>query len=204
LIGVHEFEAHGKLQRLLKIRNPWGKKGEWDGDWSDTSKLWTPQLDKLLDHTNANDGIFFIPIEDYLTHYNQTAISITESADCPISLANYKKDETAYYSFELTKDNPYMAITVCQQGDRLKRYRPKGGKDLFIPSPFSMILINTDTDEIIGESRETSHSNFFHSLLIHRPIIDKGRYVLVVDACWDPCVSLDPLYEDVLVRLYCN
>ena len=89
LIGVHEFEAHGKLQRLLKIRNPWGKRGEWVGDWSDSSKLWTPELDKLCDHTDANDGIFFIPIEDYLTHYNQTAISITESDTCPISLANY-------------------------------------------------------------------------------------------------------------------
>jgi hypothetical protein len=95
-----------------------------------------------------------------------------------------------------------MAITVCQQGDRLKHYRPKGGDDQFKPSPFSLILINTDTNDIIGESRENTMSNFFHSLLIHRPIIDKGNYVLVVDVCWDPCVALDPLYDDVLVRFY--
>lgn len=47
-------------------------------------------------------------------------------------------------------------------------------------------------------------SNFFHSLLINRPIIDRGNYVLVVDACWDPCVELDPKYDDVLVRVYCS
>ena len=47
-------------------------------------------------------------------------------------------------------------------------------------------------------------SNFFHSLLVHRPVIDAGKYVLIVDACWDPCVALNPLYDDVLVRITCK
>lgn len=28
---------------LLKLRNPWGRK-EWQGDWSEDSNLWTPEL----------------------------------------------------------------------------------------------------------------------------------------------------------------
>jgi len=47
-------------------------------------------------------------------------------------------------------------------------------------------------------------SNFFHSLLIHRPIIDAGNYMLVSDVCWDPCVAFDPMYDDVLVRISCK
>lgn len=31
---------NGKTERLVKIRNPWGKK-EWTGDWGDNSSKWT-------------------------------------------------------------------------------------------------------------------------------------------------------------------
>lgn len=39
-IKIIEHPQKGKV-KLLKIRNPWGKE-EWQGDWSDGSKLWTP------------------------------------------------------------------------------------------------------------------------------------------------------------------
>jgi len=29
--------------RLCVMRNPWGQ-GEWKGEWSDNSPLWTPEL----------------------------------------------------------------------------------------------------------------------------------------------------------------
>lgn len=81
------------------------------------------------------------------------------------------------------------------------KYRPRDGEDAFKPSPFSLILISDD-GEIVGSSRENTMSNFFHSLLIHRPIIDAGKYTLVVDVCWDACTGLDPGYDDVLVRIF--
>ena len=41
LISIHEFQHKGREVKLLKLRNPWGH-GEWQGDWSDNSPLWTP------------------------------------------------------------------------------------------------------------------------------------------------------------------
>ena len=34
--------GNGKSERLIQIRNPWGKK-EWQGDWSDKSAKWTAE-----------------------------------------------------------------------------------------------------------------------------------------------------------------
>ena len=96
VISVHEFEAHGKLVRLLMMRNPWGR-GEWDGAWSDKSDLWTPEISEQLGHTDEDDGVFFIPIEDYITHFDSTTVSIMDSSNKPISMASYEKDETAFF-----------------------------------------------------------------------------------------------------------
>lgn len=50
---------------MLKLRNPWGS-GEWQGDWSDKSKLWTPQIKQQVKFTDGDDGVFFIEFGDYL------------------------------------------------------------------------------------------------------------------------------------------
>ncbi|KKY29498.1 putative calpain-1 catalytic subunit [Diaporthe ampelina] len=58
--------------RLVKIRNPWGKRdirgriGEWNGRWSDGSEEWTPYWMEKLDHRFSNDGIFWMEYGDTL------------------------------------------------------------------------------------------------------------------------------------------
>jgi calpain-15 len=44
VLEVQEVDnKEGVKEKLLKIRNPWGK-GEWQGRWSDSSDTWTPKL----------------------------------------------------------------------------------------------------------------------------------------------------------------
>lgn len=65
----------------MKMRNPWGSGVEWKGDWSDNSKLWTPDLKQKLGWTDANDGLFFISLNDYLSHYSNTSVCLTAAGN---------------------------------------------------------------------------------------------------------------------------
>jgi Calpain family cysteine protease len=81
--GISENHAYSimdaveiKGHRLLKLRNPWGKK-EWDGRWSDGSSEWTAEWMAALGHKFGNDGIFWISYEDLLRkyqHFDRTRI----------------------------------------------------------------------------------------------------------------------------------
>lgn len=74
LISVFEVQIGSSQVRLMKMRNPWGSGVEWKGDWSDHSSLWTPQLKQQLGWTDAVDGLFFISLDDYLSHYSHTSV----------------------------------------------------------------------------------------------------------------------------------
>lgn len=109
---MHELDAYGDNVKLVKMRNPWGTSGEWKGDWSDKSDCWTPDLRKQVGSTDEDDGIFFIPIEDYMTHFSDTSVCVASSQSCPMSVANYQSLRTVYYEFDLKKDCNHMAISV--------------------------------------------------------------------------------------------
>ena len=201
VISVVEFQAYGRNIQLMKMRNPWGKQGEWTGDWSDESDLWTDEFREICGSTVGDDGIFFIPLENYLTHFSETSVGCREE-NAHVSVANYQQDRTAYFKFRLNEDHHQFAVTVCQQGDRLGRYRPQSREDRYVPSPFSMLMIDLDSGNIIENSRAKTRQNFFHSLLINNPVMDQGNYLLVVDVAWDGSVNLDPGFDDILVRTY--
>ena len=109
--------------RLLKLRNPWGEV-EWEGDWSDGSKLWTPEMMTKLDHTFGDDGVFWISYKDFLKHFPSinrvrlfnkdwqvaqqwTAINVPWT----VSYSDTK------FQFKITKRCP-VVIVLCQPDDR--------------------------------------------------------------------------------------
>jgi Calpain family cysteine protease len=65
---------------LCQLRNPWGS-GEWTGDWSDNSPLWTEELRKKVGCVAADDGTFHIPYEDYLRDYAWTSVAVDMDKD---------------------------------------------------------------------------------------------------------------------------
>ena len=62
VLGAYE---KGDL-RLCKLRNTWGRSGEWKGDWGDSSELWeaNPGIKEAVGFEKGDDGIFWMKVED--------------------------------------------------------------------------------------------------------------------------------------------
>lgn len=75
LIAVAEVnDKNGKQTKLVQLRNPWGN-FEWQGDWGDNSKCWTPQLKKQLNVVDdANDGTFWMSFFDFSQYFSRIQI----------------------------------------------------------------------------------------------------------------------------------
>ena len=78
LISIHEVDTENGPVRLCKLRNPWGS-GEWKGDWSDESDLWTPELRAEVGCKEEDDGIFHMTVEDYVGQYESTSFCVEHS-----------------------------------------------------------------------------------------------------------------------------
>jgi calpain-15 len=62
--------------RLVRIRNPWGKK-EWKGDFSDNSDKWTTALRRRLGDCGftKNDGTFWMSYEDMMERFHHMDVA---------------------------------------------------------------------------------------------------------------------------------
>lgn len=68
--GVIELMSQGKLEKLVRLWNPWGKK-EWNGDWSDKSPLWNTVSPEDRERCLAvdDDGEFWMTMADLCKNY---------------------------------------------------------------------------------------------------------------------------------------
>ncbi|TVY83463.1 Calpain-8 [Lachnellula suecica] len=114
-------------QRLLKLRNPWGKikKGNWEGAWSDGSKEFTPDAQIELNHQFGNDSVFWISYHDLLRkyqHFDRTRLFMDSpewrvahkwiSVEVP-----WKAEFEQKFTIVLKKESP-VVIVLSQLDDR--------------------------------------------------------------------------------------
>lgn len=108
-------------------RNPWGKgkKGNWEGAWSDGSKELSPELQIELNHKSGSDSVFWISYQDLLRkyqHFDRTRLFM----DCPdwritqkwISVeVPWKAEFEQKYRIVLKKESP-VVLVLSQLDDR--------------------------------------------------------------------------------------
>ena len=80
-------------ERLMKLRNPWGKL-EWSGPWSDDSEELTPKMCELLNFTPGDDGEFWMCFEDFSFQFQRLYLCriFNNIIDCKVQ--NAAQEET--------------------------------------------------------------------------------------------------------------
>ncbi|QIW99603.1 hypothetical protein AMS68_005121 [Peltaster fructicola] len=118
---VLEAWSEGDL-KLLKVRNPWGEGEYTDGDWSDGSKEWTPEMMRKLNHTFGNDGVFWMSYKDFFKHFS--SISRVRLFDKRLQVAQLWTCVDVPWTvdyldtrFELTVSEKGPIVVVLQQPD---------------------------------------------------------------------------------------
>ncbi|RWA07014.1 hypothetical protein EKO27_g8098 [Xylaria grammica] len=111
-------------ERLVKLRNPWGKirKGVWEGPWSDGSKEWNQDVKEELGHQFGNDSVFWIRFEDMIEkyqHFDRTRLFRDADWQCSQRWIGvevpWKPQWNEKFHFKLTKESPL--VLVLQQLD---------------------------------------------------------------------------------------
>ncbi|KAJ3566208.1 hypothetical protein NPX13_g7223 [Xylaria arbuscula] len=111
-------------ERLVKLRNPWGKlrKGVWEGAWSDGSKEWNQDVKEELGHQFGNDSVFWIRFEDMVEkylHFDRTRLFRAADWQCCQRWIGvevpWKPQWNEKFHFTLTKESPL--VLVLQQLD---------------------------------------------------------------------------------------
>ena len=91
-----------------------------------------------------------------------------------------------------------FAISVLQQGERLKNYRKKNQRDMFQASNFNIILMK-ETGEFIGAR---FGNRFTFSLLNQNVTLTPGKYIFMIDPLWNETANNDDMYRELLIDIY--
>ncbi|KAI1094432.1 cysteine proteinase [Rostrohypoxylon terebratum] len=167
-------------QRLVKLRNPWGKvrKGMWEGPWSDGSKEWNNDVKEELGHQFGNDSVFWITYEDMLEkyqHFDRTRLFKDPDWRCCQRWIGvevpWKQQWNEKFHLKLTKESP-LVLVLQQLDDRY--YRGLEGQYRFKLHFRLHEQGRPDSEDYIVRS----HGNYLmdRSVSIEIPSMEPGNY----------------------------
>lgn len=121
-------------QRLIKMRNPWGK-GVWKGD-----DPISEELNEAIQKGNPDDGgIFYMPFEELKLNFEE--LSICHYIDNYVySQKRHKYTENDIFPFQLVVDKAGEYYITISKPD--KRFVWAGSADSFL----SVVLVRVDKD----------------------------------------------------------
>ena len=125
---------------MFKIRNPWSQ-GEWNGDWSDKSKLWGDSEKKQVNFTNKDDGIFYMCYEDFFKYFVTIEICpILYGATSYVYKVEGEKNVNNGSVFNVeVKEKSLLSVSVLRKSWRVNRTL----KNKVIPSHISIVKIGS-------------------------------------------------------------
>ena len=173
----------GLGEKLLNIRNPWGRY-EWDGDWWDNDEKWTDEfIEEFKPVFDSNDGSFWMCLEDFIMRFSSVNICQVKNWD-EIRLkgkfirAKEKKEEGGdyvlsrfYYTFEVEDDDTEVHISLHQEDNRVLGADRRGYLDVSIAllklDPNDSLDVYSFSDFVVERELQMSYN------------LNAGKYILV-------------------------
>ncbi|KAL6404247.1 calpain-like protein [Ilyonectria robusta] len=188
-------------QRLVKLRNPWGKvrKGLWEGAWSDGSKEWTRETQEELNHTFGSDSVFWISYEDLIrkySHFDRTRLFRDPDWRCCQRWIGvdvpWKAEYHEKFHIKLTKDSPL--VMVLSQLDK-RYFKGLHGQYSFRLHFRLHYQESPDAEDYIVRS----HGNYLmdRSVSVELPDMPAGNYVVYLKVTGERDSSLKSVEEVV-------
>ncbi|KAI1104668.1 cysteine proteinase [Jackrogersella minutella] len=190
-------------QRLVKLRNPWGKtrKGIWEGPWSDGSKEWNNDVKEELGHQFGSDSVFWITYEDMLAkyqHFDRTRLFRDPDWRCCQRWIGvevpWKAQWNEKFHIKLTKESPL--VLVLQQLDN-RFYKGLHGQYSFRMHFRVHEQGRPDSEDYIVRS----HGNYLmdRSVAIEIPCMEPGKYSVFISIVAERDTDISSV-EDVVKR----
>eukprot|EP00668_Euglena_longa_P015348 GGOE01019422.1.p1 GENE.GGOE01019422.1~~GGOE01019422.1.p1 ORF type:complete len:1076 (-),score=106.68 GGOE01019422.1:137-3058(-) len=174
VLKFREVSLRGKTHKIVLLRNPYGRI-EWQGDWSDKSRLWTPELRQELQHTNQDDGSFWMPFHDFLTYFhviNVCKVPLTSTYEYTLQhpWAIQAPPTGMMLDFKVVKANTICTFQVFQQSKR-------GQQSDFMLNDMNAIVAqvfpNGSVERVLAEALMEGRRS---ALVMASLALDPGRY----------------------------
>ena len=178
--GLYDLKEEGEnnnlpVHKVLKIRNPWGK-GEWKHEWSDSDPRITKELRKKLDMEKEDDGVFLLPLEEFLKYFASYQLCHYND-DFMYSAQKYQSDykNPSVLEFEI-KENGIYYFSVVQVSKR--HFNPD---KKYKYTPITMIvaqIVPGSKPKFIGMVTKADKELWF------KANCDSGNYVAWIHTPW--------------------
>ncbi|KAM5354596.1 hypothetical protein ACJ41O_001243 [Fusarium nematophilum] len=190
-------------QRLVKLRNPWGKvrKGIWEGAWSDGSKEWTKEVQEELDHKFGSDSVFWISYEDLIrkySHFDRTRLFRDHDWRCCQRWIGvdvpWKAEYHEKFQIKLTQDSPLVLVLSQLDGRYFRGLRGQYSFRLHFRVHYEG---SPNAEDYIVRS----HGNYLmdRSVSVELPDMPAGNYVVYLKVTSERDSSATAV-EDVVKR----
>ena len=113
LVCGHEYSILGAREvcgeRLVCIRNPWGRGCDWQGPWSDQSEEWeaNPEVAKALDYKNLSDGKFWMDFDDFCRCWSRVFVCRKEM---PVGRDSFETERQKHKDASREAEECYIVV----------------------------------------------------------------------------------------------
>jgi len=129
---LHVMEVHG--WKLLCLRNPWGNAKEWNGDWSDKSRMWDvyPAVKARLRPRQEDDGCFWMSWKDFSRVWDHVEVCCRAMRTGNEALAHTQASVSG--SIAMLPAKPRRIRRIVQHSKPTKKVFADGKEELVSPT----------------------------------------------------------------------